>query len=531
MRLFFAGEHTTSMHPSMSHGAMLSGIRAAKEVLKTMTGQMSSPTDKVFDRVVPMSMYRQKNPHAQLKCGMCNKIGSQVREGSLLCFQRGSRQVLVHSNCAEFSPEVEVDADGNWKHVLKAVTRGKGLPCVLCQKIGATIGCSQNCLRVYHVGCAEDTGWRFDRDGKIFHCDHHRKIQTQPGCDRISISYFQTKNPQSPVECSLCHDGISQMNLLGELLAFQSGFRQLCVHEKCIKYTNVCDTSEAEDEDNRITKEYRNVFEAVKQSSICSHCEGAGASIKCLSRYCGSEKCSSLYHFHCAQSTGWNFDKFGAGANFRCPTHRKREISAAAAAGQTNKPTTSLISHEDTDIGSVPPFQHHLLAHLGAMPSAAATLGEPERNKVESSAFLPTATETFDDQKHENIDSDENPDDLLPGERNYFIPVLDAVLSESSSLDQEGNARRTFRIERSSTNDPWDLHLKVSRTKRNDETILVLALAKTYQSNVVTIPEGSNIVAINKTTVGSPQLHTLRAVLHLLRQETALTLETAALPE
>ena len=76
-----------------------------------------------------------------------------------------------------------------------------------------------------------------------------------------------------------------------------------------------------------------------------------------------------------------------------------------------------------------------------------------------------------------------------------------------------------------------NLHLKVSRTKRNDETILVLALAKTYQSDVATIPEGSNIVAINKTTVGSPQLHTLRAVLHLLRQETALTLETAALPE
>jgi len=27
MRLFWAGEHTTSLHPSMAHGAMLSGIR------------------------------------------------------------------------------------------------------------------------------------------------------------------------------------------------------------------------------------------------------------------------------------------------------------------------------------------------------------------------------------------------------------------------------------------------------------------------------------------------------------------------
>jgi monoamine oxidase len=53
MRLFFAGEHTTALHPSMAHGAMLSGIRAAKEVLSTM--KCSNDDEKDIDRKFPSS--------------------------------------------------------------------------------------------------------------------------------------------------------------------------------------------------------------------------------------------------------------------------------------------------------------------------------------------------------------------------------------------------------------------------------------------------------------------------------------------
>ena len=45
--LYFAGEHTTGTHPATVHGAYLSGLRAASEVLDTMIGPLSvAPTAK-----------------------------------------------------------------------------------------------------------------------------------------------------------------------------------------------------------------------------------------------------------------------------------------------------------------------------------------------------------------------------------------------------------------------------------------------------------------------------------------------------
>ncbi|EAA29656.1 hypothetical protein GE21DRAFT_1421 [Neurospora crassa] len=42
--LFFAGEHTCGTHPATVHGAYLSGLRAASEVLETMLGPIEIPT-------------------------------------------------------------------------------------------------------------------------------------------------------------------------------------------------------------------------------------------------------------------------------------------------------------------------------------------------------------------------------------------------------------------------------------------------------------------------------------------------------
>jgi monoamine oxidase len=153
MRLYFAGEHTTALHPSTAHGAMLSGIRAAQEVVATIQG--SSKDIKEVDKLIPVAIYRHQNPTASLQCHLCHKIGGQVRQGALLAFKRGARQVLVHNNCAEFCPEVEV-ADGQWKNVIRAVNRGKNFNCEQCSLPGATIGCSADgCWRSYHYACAE----------------------------------------------------------------------------------------------------------------------------------------------------------------------------------------------------------------------------------------------------------------------------------------------------------------------------------------------------------------------------------------
>ena len=153
MRLFFAGEHTTALHPSVTHGAMLSGVRAAHEIVSTI--QSKNKNDKDIDKVIPMPVFRYCNPAIPLQCSLCHKIGGRTQEGALLVFKRGPRQILVHNNCAEFCPEVEV-FDFKWKNVIRAVNRGKSLKCCHCSQNGATIGCSaNNCYRIFHFSCAE----------------------------------------------------------------------------------------------------------------------------------------------------------------------------------------------------------------------------------------------------------------------------------------------------------------------------------------------------------------------------------------
>jgi len=191
MRLFFAGEHTTALHPSMAHGAMLSGIRAAKEIVSSVS--FTFRNDKQDDRTLPIAIFRHDNPNIPLQCALCHEMGSRVREGPLLALKRGARQVLVHNNCAEFSPEVEV-YEGQWRNVIKAVNRGKTFPCSLCDRTGATIGCTHpNCYRVFHFSCSEDTGWRFERDGKVYYCDLHRKLPEGDAADRVSLEFYKSK--------------------------------------------------------------------------------------------------------------------------------------------------------------------------------------------------------------------------------------------------------------------------------------------------------------------------------------------------
>ena len=187
--------------------------------------------------------------------------------------------------------------------------------CEQCQLSGATVGCAaENCFRNYHFSCAEDSGWRFDRDGKHFFCDLHRNDRLREGfCDRISLQHFRSKHPGKPTTCSLClsdDDAISS-----EILAFQSGPNRICAHVNCLRYTTIVDTTP--DSMSRFEDAFRNVFAAVDRAGICAGCGSEGATIGC-----SHPKCRKFYHLPCAKNEpGWKPLR----GQFVCRLHAPKE--------------------------------------------------------------------------------------------------------------------------------------------------------------------------------------------------------------
>jgi hypothetical protein len=468
----------------MAHGAMLSGLRAAEEIVSTL--QFKNSSEKDFDRILPEPLFRHKNPTTPLQCSLCHKIGGQVREGRLVAFKRGARQVLVHNNCAENCPEVEV-IDSKWKHVIKAVNRGKALNCTICKKNGATIGCtSENCFRIFHFSCAEDTGWRFDRDSKEFYCDLHRSasLRTKDRNDRISLNFFLNKNHASSMVCSFCR---STTEKAGELLAYQSGTKQICVHEHCIKYTTIIDTSEIEN--SRMGKEYRNVFRALEISKACSICGQHGATVGC--RY---PTCGLAYHVRCAENSGWNFEK--RGRSLLCKIHRDHE---SRAKGQHETPKKETDSHSN---GLV---THNLLSQFGAKlrgdrVSIASNLdiGVTTASPLETRDVLPDESSVTSEgtvEEHDRL-------------------VMNAALSSDLTGDKV-----LVRAERSSSAETWNLSLCVD--SRDQSNYLVVA-ASNDQGKSSCLQKGDFILSINKRSIGSEDLHSLSEVLRLLQKEVCL---------
>jgi hypothetical protein len=71
----------------------VSGTRAAKEVADSMIINLNHGVDE-YDRLIPMSMFRYLNPKRELRCCLCQQMGTGIREGKLLAFKKGSRQLL-----------------------------------------------------------------------------------------------------------------------------------------------------------------------------------------------------------------------------------------------------------------------------------------------------------------------------------------------------------------------------------------------------------------------------------------------------
>ena len=515
MRLFWAGEHTTSLHPSMAHGALLSGIRAAKEVIATIKFRHLQSHASV-DKLVPLAVFREKYPDSTLECSLCHLPGSRAREGSLLAFQKGSRQVLAHNNCAENSPEVEI-FDGRWKNVIKAVNRGKQIECTLCGQTGATVGCTHlNCFRSYHFSCGEDTGWLFERDGKVFFCDIHRpkRIDADASeCDRLSIRFYQSKNPSASLRCALC--GVTgDDKQAGSLLAFQQRHRQIVIHQKCLEFTTTIETVEESDGGGN---RYRNILEAISLSKPCSKCNLDGGTI-----VCSESGCNGHFHYVCAESMGWDFRK--KGKHFRCATHANTPTHARSDSG-----TQGELSAAEFQNGNI---FHHNLFHRGAetiligndKEHQSAPLPRPSvpSNATNGSIVAPQENGASVNDAPIHDADDDSSDEVVSSSDDESE---DGMLSEPLSADARNvvdGSEAVVKLQRISLDDPWNISFSVFDEKCPGKHVLSMEA-----SDGGSLPNGLEdgcciVTAIDGVKLGSSGRENLREVMLHLKDSKSL---------
>jgi len=480
-------------------------VRAAKEVVDAMNVTFSPDTS--FDRLIPLSMFRHMNPTRELRCSMCHKEGTRIREGNLLAFKKGSRQVLVHNNCAENSPEVEV-FEGQWKDVLASVNRSRSIECFMCGQTGASIGCAHpKCDRCYHFSCGEDTGWRFDIDGKEFYCDLHRSLDRQD-CRRISMQHFLSKNPSLiKISCQLC-GGSGNEEKLGELLAYQRYSKadvvneaMVVVHEKCARYTSIVDIGE--DSMSRFGKEFRNVFTAVDRAQTCTSCGKSGATIRCSDQSCGLR-----FHVLCAEKLDWNFDK--AGPKFRCISHRERPSLRARADGHSNNSKTK-------------PAFHHTLFSAGA---SERTADRPSNYDVVGSLHPLETTDSESADSSEDDDAEETDQKTTkaasPTKVTSDIPLAFFRFSKK----QDGIRRSTVRLVRlfrETVSHRWNVDFFAS--KSGGSSYRVLTVASSVPDPFDELLEGDVVLSINGVRIGSPALDSLSKVFAFLSREVEVMVE------
>ncbi len=140
-------------------------------------------------------------------CGFCRAPASDDRDGggNLLGPLPGDKPLWTHEMCALFSPatrlrEGEPDGEGlavipddippsrtgaltlaclDAPSVRKEVARGAKLPCEICRRPGASIGCFVCSRRCFHYPCAQRAGlvewhwWESGHHARVVHCPEH----------------------------------------------------------------------------------------------------------------------------------------------------------------------------------------------------------------------------------------------------------------------------------------------------------------------------------------------------------------------
>lgn len=510
MRLFWAGEHTTALHPSMAHGALLSGLRAAEEVLSTICFKNEDTSG--FEKFLPMAIFRKNNPTAKLQCSLCHLFGSRVREGSLFALQKGARQVLVHNNCGENSPEVEV-RDGKWKDVIKAVNRGKQITCCMCGMVGATIGCTNaNCYRCFHFSCAENTGWRFERDGKVYFCDIHRSYESleESACDRVSLEFYKSKRPHGEtVRCSFCHEN-DKTARCGKMLAFSQAAHLMAVHDCCARYTNTLET--LEDHTNTNDVDFRNLFEIQKRTKSCKACGRDGATV-----VCSDISCDSHFHFVCAEDFEyWNFAK--RGIHFKCRIHQRRSepvkdlttTSDAAPATEASLPTPATEK-----------FQHNLFFTGGERVKQLENGTIPVKAKGEIAV-----NDKIWERTKTRVAVDENP--IISGGGEYSsdddTSDIDVLLMPLSCSLSDEFVRRDVTLTRPSLDEPWRFELFVVPNYESDTASVQVQISQGSRCDGSGEDALTFLLGLNHAKIGSRDIQHMQDIVMNLKGVTSVTL-------
>lgn len=79
--LFFAGEHTCGTHPATVHGAYISGLRAASEVLESMIGPIDVPEPLILPKDSPTTLKRKAS-------GLNNQPPSDPTQARLEAYEK-----------------------------------------------------------------------------------------------------------------------------------------------------------------------------------------------------------------------------------------------------------------------------------------------------------------------------------------------------------------------------------------------------------------------------------------------------------
>jgi cytochrome c553 len=107
-QVFFAGEATSSEFPSFVHGAYLSGVDAARDVVAAL-----KPTRRDVDTLIAAA----DGTLAAAECSLCHHRQSDALLGpmrGIFLDEAQNEKYVVHELCVNACPEVSRNPKGEW---------------------------------------------------------------------------------------------------------------------------------------------------------------------------------------------------------------------------------------------------------------------------------------------------------------------------------------------------------------------------------------------------------------------------------
>ena len=110
-------------------------------------------------------------------CGFCHQPSYPLGGlGHLFGpYQVSGEETWLHLDCVLWVPVVTM-VSGKLLGLKEGVEQCKTLVCRVCERVGASMGCTQHgCKAVVHVVCGKDGGWGVDEDRLDARCPRHRR--------------------------------------------------------------------------------------------------------------------------------------------------------------------------------------------------------------------------------------------------------------------------------------------------------------------------------------------------------------------